>query len=163
MKLKNWLASVLFLAAVMLTATLGAFVGVNIGTDVSDMPSASNIVAILKAHQIAHVRLYDANAHLLQAFSKSSIDVIVVVTNEEVLRIGESPSSAVAWINKNVVVYVPSTNIMVIAVGSEVLSTIPNVAPIFVPALNSLHKALVAANLNFSSQGFDSTVYGYYP
>ncbi|CAL5191584.1 unnamed protein product [Lathyrus oleraceus] len=82
MKLKNWLASVLLLATVMLTATLSAFVGVNIGTDVSDMPSASNIVAILKAHQITHVRLYDANAHLLQAFSKTNIDVIVVVTNE---------------------------------------------------------------------------------
>ncbi|CAK8573123.1 unnamed protein product [Lathyrus sativus] len=149
MKLKNWFASVLLLTNVMLTTTLGAFVGVNIGTDVSDMPSASNIVAILKAHQITHVRLYDANAHLLQALSNTSIDVIVGVTNEEVLRIGESPSAAAAWINKNVVAYVPSTNITAIAVGSEVLSTIPNVAPVLVPALNSLHKALVAANLNF--------------
>ncbi|CAK8574654.1 unnamed protein product [Lathyrus sativus] len=149
MKLKNWFASVLLLTNVMLTTTLGAFVGVNIGTDVSDMPSVSNIVATLKAHQITHVRLYDANAHLLQALSNTSIDVIVGVTNEEVLRIGESPSAAAAWINKNVVAYVPSTNITVIAVGSEVLSTIPNVAPVLVPALNSLHKALVAANLNF--------------
>jgi exo-beta-1,3-glucanase (GH17 family) len=128
---------------------VGAFVGVNIGTDVSDMPSASNVVSILKAHQITHVRLYDANAHLLQALSNSSIDVIVGVTNEEVLKIGESPSAAAAWINKNVVAYVPSTNITAIAVGSEVLSTIPNVAPVLVPAMNSLHKALVAANLNF--------------
>ncbi|CAK8572116.1 unnamed protein product [Lathyrus sativus] len=149
MKLKNWFASVLLLTNVMLTTTLGAFVGVNIGTDVSDMPSASNIVAILKAHQITPVRLYDANAHLLQALSNTSIDVIVGVTNEEVLRIGESPSAAAAWINKNVVAYVPSTNVTAIAVGSEVLSTIPNVAPVLVPALNSLHKALVAANLNF--------------
>ncbi|KAI5431150.1 hypothetical protein KIW84_035346 [Lathyrus oleraceus] len=116
MKLKNWLASVLLLATVMLTATLSAFVGVNIGTDVSDMPSASNIVAILKAHQITHV-----------------------------LRIGESPLATAAWINKNVVAYVPSTNITATAVGSEVLSTIPNVAPVLVPALNSLHKALVRA------------------
>ncbi|CAI8619097.1 unnamed protein product [Vicia faba] len=123
MKLKNWLASVLLLITAMLTTTF--------------------------AHQITHVRLYDANAHLLQALSNTSIDVIVGVTNEEVLRIGESPSAAAAWINKNVVAYVPSTNIMAIAVGSEVLSTIPNVVPVLVPALNSLHKALVAANLNF--------------
>ncbi|GAU41639.1 hypothetical protein TSUD_81250 [Trifolium subterraneum] len=149
MKLKEWLASVLLLTTAMLTTTLGAFVGVNIGTDVSDMPSASNVVSILKAHQITHVRLYDANAHLLQALSNSSIDVIVGVTNEEVLKIGESPSAAAAWINKNVVAYVPSTNITAIAVGSEVLSTIPNLAPVLVPAMNSLHKALVAANLNF--------------
>ncbi|KAI5402996.1 hypothetical protein KIW84_050556 [Lathyrus oleraceus] len=145
MNLKNWLASVLLLAIVMLTAKLGAFVGVNIDTDVSDMPSTSNIVDILKARQITHHRR------------------IIVVTNEEVLRIRESPSAAAAWINENVVAYLPSTNIMAIAVGSEVLSTIPNVAPVLVPALNSLHKALVAANLNFLSQGFDPTVYGYYP
>lgn len=149
MKLKTWLASVLLLTVAMLTATLGAFVGVNIGTDVSDLPSASNIVDILQANQITHVRLYDANAHLLQALSNTSIEVIVGVTNEEVLRIGESPSAAATWINKNVVAYVPSTNITGIAVGSEVLSTIPNVAPVLVPAMNSLHKALVAANLNF--------------
>ncbi|XP_027347893.1 glucan endo-1,3-beta-glucosidase 4 [Abrus precatorius] len=149
MKLERCLASVLLLTIAMLTTTFGAFVGVNIGTDVSDMPSASNVVAILKSNQITHVRLYDANAHLLQALSNSSIEVIVGVTNEEVLRIGESPSAAAAWINKNVVAYVPSTNITAIAVGSEVLSTIPNVAPVLVPAMNSLHKALVAANLNF--------------
>ncbi|XP_004504325.1 glucan endo-1,3-beta-glucosidase 4 [Cicer arietinum] len=149
MKLKKWLASVLLVTTAMLTTALGAFVGVNIGTDVSDMPSASNVVAILKANQITHVRLYDANAHLLQALSNTGIDVIVGVTNEEVLKIGESPSAAAAWINKNVVAYLPSTNITAIAVGSEVLSTIPNVAPVLVPAMNSLHKALVAANLNF--------------
>ncbi|RDY09080.1 Glucan endo-1,3-beta-glucosidase 4, partial [Mucuna pruriens] len=169
MKLKTWVASVLLLTVAMLTATLelmrsflyywikldsynlqSAFVGVNIGTDVSDLPAASNIVDILKANQITHVRLYDANAHLLQALSNTSIEVIVGVTNEEVLRIGESPSAAAAWINKNVVAYVPSTNITAVAVGSEVLSTIPNVAPVLVPAMNSLHKALVAANLNFN-------------
>ncbi|KAI5436500.1 hypothetical protein KIW84_022841 [Lathyrus oleraceus] len=44
-------------------------------------------------------------------FKKNGIDAIVVVTNGEVLRIGESPSAVAAWINKNVVAYVPSTNI----------------------------------------------------
>ncbi|XP_052114355.1 glucan endo-1,3-beta-glucosidase 4 isoform X2 [Arachis duranensis] len=149
MNLKKCLTNVFLLTLAMLTTASGGFVGVNIGTDVSDLPAASNVVAILKAHQITHIRLYDADTHLLQALSNTSIEVIVGVTNEEVLRIGESPSAAAAWINKNVLAYVPSTNITAIAVGSEVLSTIPNVAPVLVPAMNSLHKALVAANLNF--------------
>ncbi|XP_061360612.1 glucan endo-1,3-beta-glucosidase 4-like [Gastrolobium bilobum] len=149
MKLKKWLTSVLLLTVAALSNALGAFVGVNIGTDVSDMPSASNVVAILKAHQITHVRLFDANAHMLQALSNTSIQVIVGVTDEEILRIGESPSVAAAWINKNVAAYMPSTNITAIAVGSEVLTSIPNVAPVLVPAMNYLHKALVAADLNF--------------
>ena len=128
---------------------VGAYVGINIGTDISTLPSETDIVTILKAHQFTHVRLYDANARLLKALAGSGIEVIVSVTNEEVLGIGESPSTAAAWINKNVAAYVPSTNITAVAVGSEVLTTIPNVAPVLVSAMNYLHKALVAANLNF--------------
>lgn len=123
--------------------------GVNIGTLVSNLPSALEIAAVVKAHQINHVRLYDADAHMLKALANSSIEVMVGVTNEEVLGIGQSPSAAAAWINKNVAPYLPSTNITAIAVGSEVLTSIPNVAPVLVPAMNYLHKALVAANLNF--------------
>lgn len=123
--------------------------GINIGTDVSTLPSEINIVAILKAHQITHVRLYDADARLLKALSNSGIEVMVGVTNEEVLGIGESASAAAAWVNKNVAAYLPSTNITAIAVGSEVLTSIPHAASVLVSAMNYLHKALVAADLNF--------------
>ncbi|KAG6632674.1 hypothetical protein CIPAW_13G175400 [Carya illinoinensis] len=74
---------------------------------------------------------------------------MVGVLNEEILSIGESASAAATWINKNVAAYLPSTNITAIAVGSEVLTSIPNAAPVLVSAMNYLHKALVAANLNF--------------
>ncbi|XP_014503962.1 glucan endo-1,3-beta-glucosidase 4 [Vigna radiata var. radiata] len=149
MKLERWLTSVLFLIVATVSNALGAFVGVNIGTDVTDLPSASNLVAILKAHQITHVRLYDANEHMLQALSKTGIEVIVGVTDEEILGIGESASVAAAWISKNVAAYMPFTNITAISVGSEVLTLVPKVAPVLVPAMNHLHKALVASNLNF--------------
>ncbi|GMN67879.1 hypothetical protein TIFTF001_036942 [Ficus carica] len=133
----------------MFSNVLGAFVGINIGTDVSTLPSETDIVAILKAHQFTHVRLYDANTRLLKALAGSGIEVMVGVMNEEVLGIGETPSVAAAWINKNVAAYVPATNITAIAVGSEVLTSIPNAASVLVSAMNYLHKALVAANLNF--------------
>ncbi|XP_015878757.2 glucan endo-1,3-beta-glucosidase 4 [Ziziphus jujuba] len=149
MMLKRWLGSVLLLLLGIFANALGAFVGINIGTDVSNLPSEIDIVAILKAHQITHVRLYDANARLLKALSNSRIEVMVGVTNEEVLGIGESPSAAAAWINKNVAAYMPSTNITAVAVGSEVLTTIPHAASVLVSAMNNLHKALVATNLNF--------------
>ncbi|KAH7560343.1 hypothetical protein JRO89_XS10G0002700 [Xanthoceras sorbifolium] len=127
----------------------GAYVGVNIGTDVSDLPSASDVVAILKANQITHVRLYNADSHMLKALSNSGIEVMVGVLNEEVLGIGESPSAAAAWINKNVAAYLPSTNITAVSVGSQVLTSVPNAASVLVTAMNYLHKALVATNLNF--------------
>ncbi|XP_057430275.1 glucan endo-1,3-beta-glucosidase 4-like isoform X2 [Lotus japonicus] len=149
MKLIKLLTSVLLLMVATVSNAKGAFVGVNIGTHVSDLPSASNMVTILKAHQITHVRLFDANSHMLQALSNTSIEVIVGVTDQEILRIGKSQSVAASWINKNIASYMPSTNITAIAVGSEVLTSVPNVAPVLVPAMIHLHKALVAANLNF--------------
>ncbi|KAG4195292.1 hypothetical protein ERO13_A06G103200v2 [Gossypium hirsutum] len=133
----------------LFTNVLGAFIGINIGTDVSSMPSASEVVSIIKTHRITHVRLYDADSHMLKALADSGIEVTVGVTNEEVLGIGESASAAAAWVSKNVASYVPSTNITAIAVGSEVLTSIPHAAPILVTAMNNLHKALVASNLNF--------------
>ncbi|EEF30317.1 Glucan endo-1,3-beta-glucosidase precursor, putative [Ricinus communis] len=152
MVLKKWLGGLLLLLVGMISNTGGAFIGINIGTDVSNMPPASDVVAILKTNQITHVRLYDADAHMLKALANSGIEVMVGITNEEVLGIGESPAAAAAWINKNVASYLPSTNITAIAVGSEVLTSIPNAAPVLVPAMNYLHKALVASNLNFQSK-----------
>ncbi|XP_040995512.1 glucan endo-1,3-beta-glucosidase 4-like [Juglans microcarpa x Juglans regia] len=149
MKLGKWLGILVLLVVGIFSHSLGAFVGINIGTGVSNLPPASDVVAILKAHQITHVRLYNADSHMLKALSNSGIEVMVGVINEEVLGIGESASAAATWINKNVAAYLPSTNITAIAVGSEVLSSIPNAAPVLVSAMNYLHKALVAANLNF--------------
>lgn len=86
---------------------------------------------------------------MLNALSNTGIEVMVSVTNEEVLGIGESTATAAAWINKNVAAYVPSTNITAIAVGSEVLTSIPHAAPILFSAMSNLYKALVASNLNY--------------
>ncbi|XP_076918272.1 glucan endo-1,3-beta-glucosidase 4-like isoform X2 [Bidens hawaiensis] len=127
---------------------LGAYVGINIGTDLLNLPSPEQVVAILRSHQITNVRLFDADNHLLSALSDTEIEVMVSVTNEEVLRIGQSPAAAAAWINKNIAAFVPSTNITAIAVGSEVLSTIPHAGPVLVPAMKNLHKSLVSSNLN---------------
>ncbi|KAL8495991.1 hypothetical protein ACS0TY_019925 [Phlomoides rotata] len=147
MMLEIWLQVIVLSCGVFFTAN-GAFVGVNIGTDISNAPSAADIVAILRTLKITHVRLFDADAHLLSALSNTGIEVMVSVTNEEVLGIGELPSTAAAWINKNIVAYVPSTNITAISVGSEVLTSLPHAAPILVPAMNNLYKALLASNLN---------------
>lgn len=73
---------------------------------------------------------------------------MVGVLNSELLGLGESPSAAAAWINKNIVPYLPSTNITSISVGSEVLTTVPNAGVVLVPALKNLRNALTAANLN---------------
>ncbi|KAF7007871.1 hypothetical protein CFC21_022765 [Triticum aestivum] len=132
----------------MLFNASGAFVGINIGTGVSDLPSASDIVSTLKAMKIQHVRLVDSDHQMLVALANTGIEVMVGVPNDQLLRVGQSRPAAVDWVNKNVAAYIPATNITYIAVGDEVLSTLPNAALVLVPALQFLQSALLAANLN---------------
>ncbi|KAK0574783.1 hypothetical protein LWI29_028975 [Acer saccharum] len=125
-----------------------AFIGVNIGTDLSDMPSPTQAVALLKAQNIRHVRLYDADRAMLLALANTGIQVTVSIPNEQLLGIGQSNATAANWVARNVIAHVPATNITAIAVGSEVLTVLPNAGPVLVSALKFIHSALVAANLD---------------
>ncbi|KAJ7960088.1 putative Glucan endo-1,3-beta-glucosidase [Quillaja saponaria] len=138
----------LLLAASVVTADEDPFIGVNIGTDLSDMPHPTQVVALLKAQQIRHVRLYNSDQAILIALANSGIQVIISVPNEELLAIGQSNSTAANWISHNVVAHYPATNITAICVGSEVLTTLPNAAKVLVSALKFIHSALVASNLD---------------
>ncbi|OAY29279.1 glucan endo-1,3-beta-glucosidase 3 isoform X1 [Manihot esculenta] len=139
----------LFLLVVYaVSADEDAFIGVNVGTALSDMPSPTQVVALLKAQNIRHVRLYDADQAMLLALANTGIRVSVSVPNEQLLGIGQSNATAANWVARNVIVHVPATNITAIAVGSEVLTTIPNAAPVLVSALKFIHSALVASNLD---------------
>ncbi|TKY72171.1 Glucan endo-1,3-beta-glucosidase 1 [Spatholobus suberectus] len=128
--------------------TSAPFVGVNIGTDVSNLLPAPDLVNFLKQQKITHIRLYDANPDILGALSGTDIGVTVSVPNNQLLAIGSSNASASSWISKNVVAYHPHTRITGISVGDEVLTTVPSSAPLLLPAIQSLHAALVASNLH---------------
>ncbi|KAI3683461.1 hypothetical protein L1987_83965 [Smallanthus sonchifolius] len=147
MRLKLWLGSLLVTFA-SLSNAIDAFVGINIDTNQSNLPSPELVVGILRTHHVTHVRLFDTNARLLSALSDTGIEVMISVTNGEVLGIGESPSNAASWVNTHVAAFKPATNITAIAVGSEFLPSNPNAAIALVPAMTNLYKALVASNLN---------------
>lgn len=133
---------------IMVISFSDAFIGVNIGTDLSDMPHPTQVVALLKAQQIRHIRLYDADRAMLLALANTGIQVMISVPNEQLLGIGQSNSTAANWVSHNVVAHYPVTNITAISVGSEVLTTIPNAATVLVNALKFIHSALVASNLD---------------
>lgn len=143
----------LFVAALLLMAISAscadeaAFIGVNIGTALSNMPDPTQMVALLKAQQIRHVRLFDADKAILLALANTGIHVTVSVPNDQLLGIGQSNATAANWVSRNIIAYVPATNITAISVGSEVLTTLPNAAPILVSAMTFIHSALVASNL----------------
>ncbi|CAN0897326.1 Glucan endo-1,3-beta-glucosidase 1 [Linum grandiflorum] len=124
------------------------FVGFNIGTDVSNILSPPDLVSFLQSQKITHVRLYDANPDVLKALAKTKIRVVISVPNNQLLGIGSSNTTAASWINRNVIAYYPKTLITGIAVGDEVLTTVPSSAPLLMPAIESLYAALVASNLH---------------
>ncbi|CAI9753231.1 unnamed protein product [Fraxinus pennsylvanica] len=138
----------LFLTVSAVSADEDAFVGVNIGTELSDMPHPTQVVELLKAQQIQHVRLYNADRGMLLALANTGIKVAVSIPNEQLLGIGQSNSTAANWVSQNVVAHYPATNITTICVGSEVLTSLPNAAHILVNSLKFIHSALVASNLD---------------
>ncbi|CAL9138810.1 unnamed protein product [Musa acuminata var. zebrina] len=138
----------LLLAVSVVSADEGPYIGVNVGTALSDMPSPTQVAALLKTQKIDHVRLYDADPAMLAALANTGIRVTVSVPNEQLLAVGQSNATAANWVARNVVAHVPAVNITAIAVGSEVLTALPNAATLLVPALRYIHSALVAANLD---------------
>lgn len=125
----------------------GPFVGVNIGTDVSNLLSPSDLVGLLKLQKIRHVRLYDADPALLAAMANTSIEVVLGIPNNQLLAIGSSNDTAAAWVRRNVLAHYPDTRISAVAVGDEVLTAAPSSAPLLLPAMESLHSAIAAAGL----------------
>uniref|UniRef100_A0A6N2LH66 glucan endo-1,3-beta-D-glucosidase n=1 Tax=Salix viminalis TaxID=40686 RepID=A0A6N2LH66_SALVM len=151
-----WSMECVFVLILLLTVAVSslvaaddeAFIGVNIGTDLSDMPHPTQVVALLKAQQIRHVRLYDADRGMLVALANTGIQVMVSVPNEQLLGIGQSNSTAANWVSHNVVAHYPATNITAICVGSEVFTAVPNAASVLVNSMKFIQSALVASNLD---------------
>ena len=57
------------------------FVGINIGTDVSNLFRPNDQVAFLKSQQITCICLYDADMALLVAFSNTGIHMVLGMPN----------------------------------------------------------------------------------
>ncbi|GMH30256.1 hypothetical protein Nepgr_032099 [Nepenthes gracilis] len=124
------------------------YVGINVGTDVSNMLSPSDLASFLQLQKITHIRLYDPDPDILKSLAHTKIRVIVGVPNNELIAIGSSNATAAAWVARNVAAYYPQTVIIAISVGDEVLTTVPSSAPLLLPAMESLYSALVASNLH---------------
>ncbi|CAM0906019.1 unnamed protein product [Alopecurus aequalis] len=129
------------------------YVGVTIGTAVTNLLSPLDLAAFLRAERITHVRLYDADPRLLSALASSGASAIVGVPNDELLALGSSPATASAWVAKRVVPFAAANSrspglISAIAVGDEVPTALPSALPVLLPAIQSLAAALAAANLS---------------
>ncbi|KAJ3700076.1 hypothetical protein LUZ61_003781 [Rhynchospora tenuis] len=126
----------------------GGIIGVNYGRVADNLPSPASAVQLLKANNITHVKIFDANSAVLEALAGSGIIVTVMMPNELLQTTATSPSYAAWWVWFNVAPYYPLTKIHTIAVGNEVFSDPTNLTSYLVPAMINVQAALVQLNLD---------------
>lgn len=124
-------------------------IGVNYGTVADNLPQPAKVAHfLLQSTIINRVRLFDTNPDILIAFAHTGIAVTVTIPNDQIPSLAKL-SFAQRWIKTNIVPHVPSTNIVRILVGNEVVSTSSkSIVSNLVPAMQSLHIALVGESLD---------------
>jgi hypothetical protein len=124
-------------------------IGVNYGTLANNLPPPAQVAHfLLESTIINRVRLFDASTEILRAFAHTGIAVTVTVTNDQIPHL-TNIGFAQEWLKSNVQPHVRTTNIVRILVGNEVISTANKLLiASLVPAMQTLHAALVGASLD---------------
>ncbi|XP_021909492.1 glucan endo-1,3-beta-glucosidase isoform X2 [Carica papaya] len=144
----NTLLLIIVSSLLISLGTEGA-IGVNYGTVANNLPPPRKVANfLLESTIINRVRLFDANPEILEAFAHTGIAITVTVPNDQIPHLTKL-SFAQQWLKTNIQPHVPSTNIVRILIGNEVLSTANKMLIAgLVPAMQSLHTALVGASLD---------------
>ncbi|KAK6135865.1 hypothetical protein DH2020_030352 [Rehmannia glutinosa] len=140
-------------AALLLLATAITAVhsiGVNYGTLGDNLPPPSQVAQFLKEKTtIDRIKIFDANPDILRAFANTGILVAVTVPNDLIPSLTDV-GYARRWIEANIKPFYPQTKINYILVGNEILHWGPqNLIDNLVPAMTSLHEALVQENIHY--------------
>lgn len=108
----------------MAVAAFHSFVGtygVNYGRIADNLPPPTEVVKLLRMARIKNVRIFDSDHTVLDAFRNSGLNLAIAIPNGLVKDISANPSKAMDWVNENVRPYYPSTRIVAIIVGNEIL------------------------------------------
>ncbi|KAI8011105.1 Glucan endo-1,3-beta-glucosidase 12 [Camellia lanceoleosa] len=146
--MNSFTLSIFFLFLSIISLSDGGSIGVNYGRVANNLPSAVKVVQLLKTHGIERVKVYDTDPSVLKALSGSGIKVTVDLPNELLISAAKRPSFASSWVQRNVAVYCPSTQIESIAVGNEVFVDPHNTTQFLIPAMKNIHDALVKYKLD---------------
>jgi hypothetical protein len=114
----------------------------------NDLLDPESVAQLLLDNGITMVRMYDANATVLNALANTGIKVMVMMPNADIAGAARSPSYALQWVQGNVAAYFPYTKINGLAVGNEVFEQAKNLTSMLLPAMANVHAALVKLELD---------------
>ncbi|KAJ7545083.1 hypothetical protein O6H91_09G106700 [Diphasiastrum complanatum] len=126
----------------------GSLIGVCYGRNGNNLPPPQKVVRLLKSQSLSKVRLFDSDQTVLQAFANTPFEVVIGVTNPEIPSLALSQEAALSWVTRNVGAVIRNTNIVAIAVGSEVITCSKAAPLLLVPAMKNLYAALLKLGLD---------------
>lgn len=125
-----------------------SFVGVNYGQVADNLPLPEAAVKLLQSTTIGKVRLYGADPAIIRALANSGIGIVIGAANGDIPSLASGPAAAAQWISANVLPYYPASNITLITVGNEVMTSGDrNLISQLVPAMRNVQSALSSASL----------------
>jgi exo-beta-1,3-glucanase (GH17 family) len=125
-----------------------SFVGVNYGQIADNLPPPEATAKLLRSTSIGKVRIYGADPGILKALANSGIGIVIGAANGDIPSLASDPNAAAQWVNTNVLPYYPASNITLITVGNEVLTSgDQGLVSQLVPAIRNVQTALSSVSL----------------
>ncbi|KAA8545969.1 hypothetical protein F0562_020580 [Nyssa sinensis] len=140
--------SVFFFLLCLSLANSQSFIGVNYGQVADNLPAPAATVKLLQSTTIEKIRLYGADPAIIKALANTGIGIVIGASNGDIAALASDPNYAGQWVNTNVLPYYPASNITVITVGNEIMTSgVQNLISGLLPAMQNLQNALSAASL----------------
>lgn len=125
-----------------------SFVGVNYGQTADNLPPPEATAKLLQSTTIGKVRIYGADPAIIKSLANSGIGIVIGAANNDIPSLASDPNAATQWINTNVLPYYPASNITLITVGNEVLTSADQgLVSQLMPAIRNVQTALSSVKL----------------
>ncbi|KAI5566005.1 hypothetical protein BDE02_14G157500 [Populus trichocarpa] len=125
-----------------------SFIGINYGQVADNLPPPSSTAKLLQSTSIQKVRLYGSDPAIIKALANTGIGIVIGTANGDIPGLASDPNFAKSWINTNVLPFYPASNIILITVGNEVMtSNDQNLMNKLLPAMQNVQNALNDASL----------------
>jgi ABC-type hemin transport system ATPase subunit len=97
----------------------GGEAGVNYGRVATNLPKdQAKVAKLLADNSITKVRIYDTEPTVLASLANTGIKVMVMLPNENIAAAATDASYARQWVQSNVALYLPATQIDGVSVGN---------------------------------------------